>query len=178
MAAKKVGRTDDDLRNAAIDVTFEFKMLQQGWNRLDVSSPSLGQNNSAGNIALSVPYNPSANSTPQTSPAGDMTDFQNIEGILIHFRNLIRFFFTQGSAKEVSARHFTGKTLQLMPVWAQEYKQRCDELLAHLTYRRSSHYRPNNLHHWPDIGEKCRLMNETINEFLNSLPPERKVWFR
>jgi len=178
MSRNTLPRTEDDLRRAAVDVAFEFKMFRQGWSRLDVSSLSLGHNNSAGGVPLTTSHYVSGTSV--TTIAGPISDFQNIEGVLLHFRNLIEFFFTGKPERNdlVLAHHFTGNAPQNLPAWAKTYEQRCNELLAHLTYRRSNHYRQNNEHHWPDIADKCRLMDNTITEFLNFLPSERKAWFK
>jgi len=172
-------RTEQDLQQAAVDVAFEFKMFRQAWARLDVSSPSLGHNNSAGDFPLSVSYDPSGNNAT-TKLAAPTSDFHEVEGILVHFRNLIEFFFTDRPEKNdlILAHHYTGQAQQQIPVWAKRYEQRCNELLAHLTYRRSNHYRQNGEHHWTDIAEKYGLMDGAITEFLNFLSPERRAWFK
>jgi hypothetical protein len=178
MSANAVPRTDAELRLAAVDVAFEFKMFLQAWRRLDVSPQSLGHNNSAVELPLAISFNASGTSIA-TTRGGPTSSFHNIEGVLVHFRNLIEFFFTGKAERRglVLAHHYTGDAPRKIPAWAKEYEQRCNELLSHLTYRRSSHYRQNNEHHWPDITEKCHLMDRTIADFLNSLPPEKRAWF-
>ena len=105
--------------------------------------------------------------------------FHNIEAVLIHFRNLIEFFFTERDDKDdlVLAHHYTGEVPKKAPLWAKRYGQRCNELLAHLTYRRT-HYRQHDRHHWADILEKCMQMDDEINGFLDTLTPERRAWFQ
>jgi hypothetical protein len=107
----------------------------------------------------------------------DASEFSSVEGILIHF-NLIEFFFTEKQDQKdlVLVHHYTGKPPQKAPLWAKTYGRRCHELLAHLTYNRT-HYRQNDAHHWRDIWEKCKLMDDEIAGFLNSLAPERRMWF-
>jgi len=174
--ARNRAKTEANLKQAAIDVKFEFKMFRQGLGRLDLSSPSPGNNNWAEVVSLT----PTAGATAGNSTSSpSTTGFRDIEGVLIHFRNLIEFFFTESQDKDdlVLAHHFTGDQPQKSPAWAKEYQRRCSELLAHLTYGRTR-YRQNDEHHWPDIVEKCRLMNDEINAFLNRLSPERRAWFR
>jgi hypothetical protein len=182
--SRKQQRTEAELKEAAIDVAFEFKMLRQGWYRLDVSSATLGNNNSAANIPLATtpPTNAATslstanNNAPLVQVVDDMA-FHNIEGILIHYRNLIEFFFSEKTDDDlVLACHYTGASPKQAPPWAKAYRLRCNNLLAHLTYRRTA-YRQKDEHHWPDIWEQCRFMNDEITAFLNSLPPERRAWF-
>lgn len=174
--AKNRIRTDADLKEAAVDVAFEFKMFRQGLSLLDLASPTLGNNNAAADLALIGGYQTAKNTTP--SPTQLVTPFRNIEGILIHFRNLIEFFFTERQEKGdlVLAHHFTGQPSQKAPTWAREYGQRCNELLAHLTYRRTN-YRQHDEHHWTDILDKCRQMDAEITTFLSGLTPDRRAWF-
>ena len=174
--AKNHPKTETNLMQAAVDVAFEFKMFRQGLGCLDVSSPSLGNNNCAAGVSLNVTQGATANNNT-TSPG--TTAFRNIEGILVHFRNLIEFFFTDSQDKNdlVLAHHFTGKQPQKPPLWAKKYERRCNELLSHLTYGRTR-YRQNDEHHWTDILENCRQMNDEITGFLNCLTPERRAWFK
>jgi hypothetical protein len=184
---RKQPRTEADLKEAATDVVFEFKMFRQGWSRLDVSSPSLGKNTSATDLSLTATSLPMAvsswstakNNAPIVPVATPTSDYHNIEGILIHFRNLIEFFFTEKEDKDdlVLAHHYTGKAPQKAPAWAKAYGQRCNELLAHLTYRRTQ-YRQNDNHHWTDILEMYRQMDDEIIGFLDCLTPERRAWFK
>jgi hypothetical protein len=184
--AKKRLRTEADLEAVAAHIVFEFKMFQEGYRRVDVAGAGspIGHNSSAANILLREPSLPksqqpssSNNATGVTIPGDDTARFLNLEATLIHFRNLIEFFFT---AKEngnlVLAHHFVGSR-KVEPKWAEEYRIRCNNLLAHLTYQRSA-LRDKNLHHWPDVLQKCELLDQEISEFLNKLPPERKVWFK
>src|SRR5271169_4112515 len=93
LMAKKRLRTQADLKEAATDVAFEFKMFRQGFGLLDRSSPSLGNNNAGADLLLSPPsFSTGKNCTP--SPVvSPRSEFCNMEGILIHFRNLMEFFF-------------------------------------------------------------------------------------
>jgi hypothetical protein len=186
MSKKKLLRTDADCKKAATDIAFEFKMFRLGLRRLDASSPSLGNNNSAAYLPLSVtspsipmaPFPTSNSNLPAMQNTSDTGGFDNIEGILIHFRNLIEFFFTPKPEKGdlVLAQHYTGEPPRKAPAWAREYGRRCNELLAHLTYHRT-HYRDRDEHHWPDILEKCRHMDNEITAFLSCLTTEKREWF-
>ncbi len=181
MSGKRSSKTEDELRGAALDVAFEFRMFRQAMGRLDAGSPSVGHNNStagcmtptSGGVTITA-----MNCTPTEEGTAGPNDFHNVEGILVHFRNLVEFFFTTSRSKDdlVLAHHFTGRDPQGPPTWARDYGRRCNELLSHLTYSRAD-YRQNDHHHWPDILEKGQLMEREINEFLSSLSPERRTWF-
>jgi hypothetical protein len=205
MSKKRPPRTDEDLREAAKDVAFEFKMFRHAVKRLDSRSYSLADNSYGGASAPTtrLGHNSTAADLPLVLASGrkstevvpgasiwqsthdeamvqliDSGSFFDIEGILIHFRNLIEFFFTNKRDKDnlVLAHHYTGTQPKNAPPWAKEYGQRCNELLAHLTYRRT-HYRRDDKHHWPDIVGKCQNMDDEITRFLNSLAPDRRAWF-
>ena len=151
-------------------------MFSKGSTGLDTSSASLGHNNAAGILPFST--SPVMSHNIPLAQNDDTIHFREIEGILIHYRNLIEFFFSKDSGDDlVRAQHYTGEDPKSLPPWAKSYKRRCSELLAHLTYSRSTHYRRTDEHHWPDIADKCDLMNQEIRAFLDSLPPERRAWF-
>jgi hypothetical protein len=169
--SKKKYPNETKLREAVVDVLYEFKMFGRGAAQLDFSSPTLGNNDSTASMGLSFKSVPLARN-PQYG-----TDFQRVEGLLIHFRNLLEFFYEKkGSQGLVLASHYTGIVPDDPPEWASKYKRRCDVLLAHLTFGRT-HLRRANEHHWKDIPEKVALMQDVINKFLESLPDEKKHWF-
>jgi hypothetical protein len=167
---KKKLPNDRQLEAAVVDVAFEFKMFRSSWKRLDFSSPALGNNDSTAGMKF-------WSTGPIQTEQNPRTDFRRVEGLLIHFRNLLEFFYekkTHGGL--VLAQHYTGVSAQDMPEWAALYRRRCNELLAHITYRRT-HHRLANKHHWDDIPEKVRLMDAVIIDFLNCLPADRAAWF-
>lgn len=178
-----IGRSDNELRAATIHVAYEIKMFREAWKRLDSHSPSLGYNNSAVLIPLAPPANiptplfTSNNSTPTPQIPDD--SLLGVEALLVHFRNLMEFFYTPYPNKDdlVLAQHYTGGAPpQKRPTWVTTSNRRCGELLAHLTYRRSV-YLNNNQHHWNGLPELVEKMEEQITAFLDSLTPERKAWF-
>jgi hypothetical protein len=167
---KKKLPNEKQLEAAVVDVVYEFKMFRSGWKRLDLGSPALGNNDST---AATKFWSTAPSQTEQKS----RTDFRSVEGLLIHFRNLLEFFYEKKTHSGlVLAQHYTGKPSKEMPDWASVYQRRCNELLAHITYRRI-HHRKANQHHWSDIPEKVNLMEAVIMEFLNSLPVDRAAWF-
>src|ERR1700733_12002916 len=167
--SKKAPPTDDDLREAAIHVAYEFKMFRRAWGRLDFSNPSLGHNNSATAVPLvstvgtatgcSTAKNNALNATGASSdflPIAPSTDFLTIEVLLLHFRNLMEFFYTKAPQKDnlVLAHFYTDNPKgAVAPSWEKNFAKRCNNLLAHLTFERID-LRGRNEHHWPDLGEK------------------------
>jgi hypothetical protein len=190
--------TEAKLEEAVFDVQYEFARFGTAWRQLDPSSPSLGDNNARVVIASGSPQFPASapplgnnnasavvsvlgsvsnNSTVQPIPADPDPAFAAIEHILLHFRILIEFFFPKKKGHGyVNAEHY-GVPRNPRPDWADNYERRCNELIAHLSYNRIGK-RHGNKHHWPDILEKCKLMDAEITSFLNALPPDRRVWFR
>jgi hypothetical protein len=197
---------DDKLREAAIDVAYEFKMFHRASSRLDrrrsspgsdgseiqaplvFASPPLGHNDSAASLPLPFPApspgnNASAGLTYSGAPFQQMpairSDLLDIEALLIHFRNLMEFFYTKKQKKDdlVLATHYTCEAPRGTPAWHDDFNQRCQNLLAHLTYDRTRR-RSKNEHHWYDVLEKISYMESEITGFLNSLTPERRAWFK
>ena len=191
-----ITKTDAQLKEAAVDVAYEFKMFNLASRRLDRLSPSLGHNNSMVSVPLALPasaassFSTANNSAPVApvpiSPwqasqqaANSPGDLLDIEALLLHFRNLMEFFYTKSLEKDnlVLAHHYHNSGPLPKRPWAHDFNIRCNNLLAHLTYFRSDKRRLNE-HHWCDILEKVRYMEEEIVGFLDSLTPERKEWFK
>jgi len=102
-----------------------------------------------------------------------------LEALLLHFRNVLDFFF--GAAKnadDVHASHFFDDVSEwkpAKPAWLEEYRRRCNKLLAHLTYSRVEYDRRGEMS-WK-LDDKLVLVRETWYAFLNALPQERRQWF-
>lgn len=77
---------------------------------------------------------------------------------------------------DIQAHHYTLETCRTVPAWYKDFKKKCDELLAHLTYDRAKR-RDEDKHHWPEIPEKAEAIEGEIQCFPHSLPPQKKAWF-
>jgi hypothetical protein len=191
--------TEAELRNAAFDVEYEFARFRIGWRRLERSSSapgqsntaavdftglqqppcvsySLGNNNATAVVAAGVVM--SNRGALQAMPADPDPEHAIIEHVLLHFRVLIEFFFHSSSDKGyIHAGDFTEvRQSERRPNWVNEYEGRCNDLIAHLSFKRIG-YRQSDKHHWNDILQKCRLMDAEIARFLAALPSERRAWF-
>ena len=102
-----------------------------------------------------------------------------LEALLLHFRNMLDFLF--GEAKQPDDVHasdfFTdaSKWKPSRPDWLDEYRRRCNKLLAHLTYSRLNYSRRGEMV-WK-LEDKLQRIHEVWEEFLAKLPPERRRWF-
>jgi hypothetical protein len=114
-----------ELEEAAIDVAYEIKTLREMSGRLNFSSPTLGNNDSGASASLTPSagapvWSTSGNNTSAVQVPSDRDAFLNVEGLLIHFRNLIEFFYTERKEKDnlVLAHHYTGAAPRGAPPWA------------------------------------------------------------
>ena len=102
------------------------------------------------------------------------------EGLLIHFRNMLDFFFGQPSASDdIHAADFLPESdhwTPITPEWVRAYRGRCNKLLAHLTYSRIEYGRKGEME-W-QLDDKLIAIRTTWNEFLAALPDHRAAWFR
>lgn len=98
------------------------------------------------------------------------------EAFLIHFRNLLQFFYgTNDKKAHDKARAVKYGFVAHRPDWYQEYSNRCNKLLAHPSYDRIS-YVESGRTEWRFEGQLEHLRAEWSG-FLESLEPERRVWF-
>ena len=112
-------------------------------------------------------------------PAEDGARRLIFEALLLHFRNIIDFFYTDSHNRDdVRACDFFPGPAQWkpeVPDWYREYKARCNKLLAHLTYSRTDFKRRNRMT-W-HLTDKLRDIQGAWRLFLRTLPPERAAWF-
>jgi hypothetical protein len=187
--------TEAKLKEAAFDLKYEFTRFRMAWKALEVDSLSIGSFSSPGSLlpgSFSTLGNNNASavvdvfgvvsksSTPRP-PADPDKHYALVEHTLIHFRILIEFFFHHTAPDDyVLASDFACNHLRkTRPKWVNEYEERCNDLIAHLSYERIG-YRQRNEHHWKDILDKCKLMDEEITNFLTALEassPARSAWF-
>jgi hypothetical protein len=98
------------------------------------------------------------------------------EALLIHFRILLGFFYgSKQQQDDVIVSDYTSTWIPNVPTWLEEYKQRCNKLLAHLTYKRVGYVDSNDMV-WV-LDDKIQHLRSEWQLFLNSLPADRKVWF-
>jgi hypothetical protein len=168
--------SDDDLRKAATDVAYEFKMFRQACKRylspvplFPAPSQGLGHNDSTINMPLTL----WANTATLSSQC--MTHLDR-DALLIHFRVLMDFFYQKDEKDDIRAHHYTRGTPRKAPAWRDEFGEKCNKLFAHLTYARTA-YRIREGHHWFDIPDKVMDMEAEITGFLKALTPERMAWF-
>lgn len=146
-------------------------------------SPSeYGNNNSSAVVATAALL--SSKSTVHMMPVDPDPDYASVEHILLHFRILLEFFFHHRGGTEdryVFADDFIDrKFAEVRPQWANVNEGRCNDLIAHLSHKRFG-YRQKNEHHWRDILEDCKAMDEEITRFLTVLEsssPSRRAWFK
>ncbi len=182
--------SDDDLRKAAADVAYEFKMFRQAYKRYLSSVPlpapvttgrppqmatarqwgaSLGHNDSTIDVPLTL-------STDTAKLSSQCVTHLYRDALLIHFRVLMDFFYEKDEKDDIRAHHYTRGTPRKAPAWHDEFKIKCNKLFAHLTYNRTG-YRIREEHHWYDIPDKVKDMEAEITGFLKSLTPESMAWF-
>ena len=102
------------------------------------------------------------------------------EAFFIHFRNLLNFFYgkRQHPTDTLAIDYieppstWTAKT----PDWWDEYRVRCNRLLAHLTYERVS-FEDEDKMVWK-IQDKIPHIRTEWRWFLNALSLECRSWFR
>jgi hypothetical protein len=100
------------------------------------------------------------------------------EAFLVHFRNLLYFFYIKPRHPDdchvddfLPADSWTRKNWDLV----DKYKQRCNSLLAHLSYGREG-FRSAGQMVW-DLDKMASLILEDWDSFLDSLPAHRREWF-
>jgi hypothetical protein len=101
------------------------------------------------------------------------------EALLVHFRNLLDFFYGHPGKDLVHASHFfcdAAEWRPTRPTWLKEYRTRCNKLLAHLTYSRVEYARKGEMD-WA-VDEQMQHLRGRWNQFLEQLPPERRGWFQ
>lgn len=101
------------------------------------------------------------------------------EAFLLHFRNLIDFFYGEGKgADDVLASDYMNQPsawVPNIPSWLGEYKRRCNKLLAHLTYERIA-YKGSNDMVW-NLEGKIQHISREWASFLEAMPDRRRAWF-
>jgi hypothetical protein len=109
-------------------------------------------------------------------PTTSTSDFLIFEAFLVHYRNLLVFFNKASANDDVLAVRYAPGWTHTVPAKFEHDKQRCNRLLAHLSYRRSG-YRIRNEMVWPDVPGKAQYIEDLFAAFLQSLTPERYEWF-
>ena len=66
--------------------------------------------------------------------------------------------------------------LPTVPVWWEEDKERCNKLLNHPAYERVGY--AGELKWKRDFRQQAAHLQNEWKAFLDSLPPERRAWFR
>ena len=108
--------SDDDLRKAATDVAYEFKMFRQACKRyfspvpptFVEPPPGLGHNDSTINMPLTLQANAAPLSAQCVSPL-------DRDAFLIHFRVLMDFFYQKEEKDDIRAHHYTCETPESLP---------------------------------------------------------------
>jgi len=183
MTSKTV--SDDDLREAATDVVYEFKLFRHAKARY-VSAPVISSPQHPSSLSPMFPSrgnNDAMLGIPLTLQVGTASmsslaeNHLERDALLIHFRVLMDFFYGDGKFEgDVLAHHFTGGARREAPRWHSEFKTKCDRLFAHLTYYRAR-CRIRDDHHWYEIPAYAGDLEGEIAAFLGSLLPERREWF-
>jgi hypothetical protein len=181
-------KTDDQLKGAAIDVTYEINRFRQAcdrvkqnqsrasnvsyWSALNnpgqqVPNYSLGQN-------LATGLWPKAQRTASSS---DDDGFLDVEVLLCHFRVLVDFFYPkQARLDDVLASDFGLSIPGTIPQWAEDWRDQCNKMVAHLTYTRTDR-RENYAHHVENLETNISNMEQLISTFLTGISAQRGAWF-
>jgi hypothetical protein len=103
------------------------------------------------------------------------------EACLLHFRNVLMFFYGERKFKTdaIASDYFNRVSpwTPHQPSWLADNIARCNKLLAHLSYDRVE-YKNNNLMDWKQFHDKVDHIRNEWKRFLDALPPERRAWFR
>jgi hypothetical protein len=99
-----------------------------------------------------------------------------LESLLLHFRVLRAFFFSEGTypGSDVHARDYVAIWQPTKDPIFDRTKKAVDKVLAHLTLERVTN--PTMLD-WPELDGMCAAMETLISEFRKSLSPLQAVWF-
>ena len=63
-------------------------------------------------------------------------------------------------------------------MWWEEDKERCNKLLNHPAYERVGYEKTGELKWKRDFRQQAAHLQNEWKAFLDSLPPERRAWFR
>jgi hypothetical protein len=95
------------------------------------------------------------------------------ESFLLHFRNLIDFFYTPGKyPTDVVASHYTDSNSSWTPntpAWLKDDKERCNKLLSHLTYDRVTYAKNDELKWKRSFRDQAAHLLSEWDSFLASL---------
>ena len=103
------------------------------------------------------------------------------ESCLIHLRLLLDFLYPRGTSKrypdDVRPEHFVadGHWDPPEPPWLQGYRDRLDQLLVHLTYKRLDWAEDQRMVWRPE--QQFAHVEQMWGQFLSSLPEDRRRWF-
>jgi hypothetical protein len=98
------------------------------------------------------------------------------EAFLTHFRNLLQFFYGKNDKKsQDQARAYHYGWIAKRPKWYQAYSDRCDQLLAHLSYDRIKYIDEGTVQWIFDV--QIDQLRVEWNNFIQALSPERQAWF-
>ncbi len=167
---------DDKLRQAAIDVAYEFKMFREARNRYLMSvlptaaGVQLGHNDSRAGMPLTI-------SAAAGAPSSHYAAYLNRDALLIHIRILGDFFYKPDDEDDIRAHHYRGGGPRQPPAWSGDFNKKCNKLFAHLTYRRAE-YRVRDEHHWHEVPGWTQDIDVDITQFLESLTAEQRNWFQ
>jgi len=101
------------------------------------------------------------------------------ESYLLHFRNLLEFFYRKTpQADDAVVSHYVTPEVWTPkpPDWYDEYRIRCNKLLAHPTYSRVEYVEAGNMV-W-QLRDKTEFLRQVWSDFMKALPEERRAWFR
>jgi hypothetical protein len=148
-------RTTEELRKAAVHVSYEIDML-------GFSAEHLG----------------GWHSSPMTNPVGNEKNMA-LESFLLHFRNL-RAFLCPSSQRDddVLASDFIGMYDGSDVADRDKLnvdKERLDKMLAHVSYSRPDYIEAGD-HGW-DSSVMLILILSELRKFLVRLPEQQRPWF-
>jgi hypothetical protein len=102
------------------------------------------------------------------------------EGFLIHFRNVMEFFWGKNDKAAVDRARATDYVSPVYwkpttPSWYSENSRRCNKLLSHPSYDRIGYTEAGTID-WR-FNEELGDLQREWSKFIQALPPERQKWF-
>jgi hypothetical protein len=162
--------SEDTLRDMAPHIAWEFSMFDLAACETFYSGPKVKSDAFGTTVVVMM-------SSTIKSVQHRTVDRLVFEAFLIHFRNLLDFFYGKRTHRnDILVSDYQSNWVPNRPLWESTDRQRCNKLLAHITSDRLQYLKDGTIE-WSGLTEKHRHIRTEWNAFLQSLPPERLNWF-